>query len=188
VKKARISAISAEQDDWTRRAYAASVAAAKDLVGDQGPIRSNIAIGRLDDSAWGWVASAVIWGWVSTRAQQAASEGWSLEETVCRIGLEPCPWDTGGIIGILPKLAEACPDFDWSQPASAWSKETLAGFLLAAFNLIQRAMIARDVVEERLAGKPINAEVTARQVNAAAGNPLMTPDELKSLNNGDCSF
>jgi hypothetical protein len=180
VKKARISAISAEQDEWVRRAYSAAVAAAKDLVGNQGQIR----IGKLSDSEWGWIASAVIWGWVKTRAEQAASEGWSLEETVRRTGLQPRPWDTGGVVGILPKLADACPNFDWSQPASAWSKETLATFLLTAFDLIQRAMIARDVLEEQL--EPVNADITARRINGAAGNPRMTPEELEALDRGDC--
>jgi hypothetical protein len=179
MKKARLSAVTAEQDEWTRRAYAASVGAAKDLVSDQGPIR----IGKLSDSEWGWIASAVIWGWVKTRAEQAASEGWSLEETVRRTGLEPCPWDTGAIVRILPALADGSPGFNWSEPASDWSKETLAEFLLKAFDLIRRAMIGRDVVEKQL--DPISADVTARRLNGAAGNPRMTPDEFDTLDRGD---
>jgi hypothetical protein len=171
VKKARISSISAEQDAWLRRAYAAGVAAAKDVVGEAGPIRSNPAIGKLGDSEWGWIASAIIWGWIATRAQQAAEEGWDLEQTVRSTGLEPCPWDTGAVFKILPQLADACPDFDWSQPAGDWSKDALAGFLLTAFSLIRRATIARDAVEAQL-----------------AGNSLMTPAELKALDDGDCPF
>ena len=106
-----------------------------------------------------------------------------------RTGLEPCPWTQGAVIGILPKLADACGEnFDWSAPAASWSKATLAQFLLTAFELIQRAMIARDVVEEHLVGKPINAEVAARQINGAASNPRMAPDELEALDRGDCPF
>ena len=186
MRKARLSAISAEQDAWVRRAYAAAVAAGKDLVGDQGPIRSNTAIGKLGDSEWGWLASAIIWAWVSTRAQQATEEGWNSEETIRSSGLEPCPWDTGAIVGTLPQLAQACGDFDWSRPASDWPKEALAGFLLTAFNLIQRATIARDVVEKQL--EPTSADVTARQINGAAGNPRMTPAEFKVLGDSDCPF
>jgi hypothetical protein len=186
MKKAHISAISAEQDAWLRRAYAEASAAAKDLIGAGGSLHSSAPIGRLGDPEWGWIASAVIWAWVKVRGQQAAEEGWSLEETVRRTGLAPCPWTQGAVVGILPKLADACPDFDWSAPASAWSKETLAEFLLTAFNLIQRATIARDVIEEQLAGKPIDADVAARRINAAAGNPRMTPTELKALDDGDC--
>jgi hypothetical protein len=178
MRKAKISAVSAEQDEWVRRAYVAASTAGKDLVGEQGPIRSNTAIGRLVDSEWGWIASAVIWGWVKTRAEQASSEGWSLEETVRRTELAPSPWDMGSVLTTLPALAEACSDFDWSQSASAWSKDDLARFLLTAFNLIQRAIVARDVAEERL--EPVDADETARRINAAAGNSRMTLDELNS--------
>ena len=186
MRKARISAISAEQDEWLRRAYAVAVAAGKDLIGDQGPIRSSTAIGRLGESEWAWIASAIIWGWIATRAQQAAEEGWDSEAAIRSSGLEPCPWDTGGVLKILPALAQACGDFNWSQPASDWSKETLAQFLLTAFDLIQRATIARDVVEKQL--EPTSADVTARQINGAAGNSRMTPAELEALDRGDCPF
>jgi hypothetical protein len=188
VQKARIASISAEQDEWLRRAFAAAVAAAKDLVDDRGPIRSNIAIGRLGDSEWKWIVSAAVSAWVAIRSEQAAAEGWDLEQTIRMTRLEPCPWDTGAVIKILPQLAQARGDFDWSLPVGSWSKEALAGFLLAAFNLIQRATIARDVVEEQLAGKPTSADATARQVNAASGNPRITPAELKALSNEDCPF
>jgi hypothetical protein len=50
--KARIASITAENDAWLRRATAASVAAAKDLVTPQGPIRSNAQVGKLSDSEW----------------------------------------------------------------------------------------------------------------------------------------
>jgi hypothetical protein len=176
MRKAKISAVSAEQDEWIRRAYAASAAAAKDLVGVS--MHSGVAVGRLSDSEWGWIASAVIWGWVKTRAEQATAEGWRLEETVRKTGLAPCPWDLGSVVAALPKLAEACSDFDWSQPAGAWSKEVLADFLLTAFGLIQRATIVRGVIEKQL--EPTSADVVARQINGAAGNSRMTPDELNS--------
>lgn len=186
VKKARIAAITAEEDAWVRRAYAASVAAAKDVVGDRGPIRSNTAIGKLGDSEWGWIASAIIWAWVSTRAQQATEEGWNAERTVRATELQPCPWNTGAAVAILPKLADACPDFNWSQPAGEWSKEALAEFLLKASELIRRAWVARDVAERQLGS--ISADVTARGLNAAAGNSRMTPDEQEALDRGDLFF
>ena len=186
MKKARLSAVSAEQDEWLRRAYAAAVAAAKDFVSSPGPIHSGAAIGRLGNSEWGWIASAIIWGWVATRSEQAAAEGWSLE----RLPEDRAQAVPVGHRGGHRDLAEArrglSGDFDWSQPASAWSKEELAKFLLTAFALIQRATIARDVVENQI--EPTSADVTARQINAAAGNPRMTAAELKALDNGDCPF
>jgi hypothetical protein len=59
----------------------------------------------------------------------------------------------------------------------AWSKDAIAGFLTTAFGLIQRALAARDVTEEQVAGAT-NADVTARRMNAAAGNPRMTTGEF----------
>jgi hypothetical protein len=84
----------------------------------------------------------------------------------------------------LPALAKECAGFDWSKPAREWSKDELAQFLLAAFTLIRRAHAARDAVETRLAGKPVNADVAARQVNRAGGNAAMTIDEIKDLDDG----
>jgi hypothetical protein len=45
--------------------------------------------------------------------------------------------------------------------------------------LVRRAMDARDLVEERIAGKPINPDLISRQLNRAGGNAVMTIDEVK---------
>ena len=45
---------------------------------------------------------------------------------------------------ILCELAAAC-DMDWSKPLTAWSRETMAEFLITAMRLIRKAMIARDI-------------------------------------------
>jgi hypothetical protein len=179
MKNARLASISAALDDaWLRRATAASIAAAKEVVGDRGPIRSNTAIGRLSDSEWAWIASSVVWGWISTRAEQATTEGLDIERAIRTTRLDPDPWDTGAIRAILPELAKSCSGFDWTKPANTWSKDELAGFLASAFTLIQRATSARDAIERQVAGKPVNADVTARQMNGAIGNPRMTITEL----------
>ena len=49
-------------------------------------------------------------------------------------------------------------------------------FLLAAHALIRKAVIARDLSESGITRKS-SASTIARQANAAAGGPLMTPDE-----------
>jgi hypothetical protein len=49
-------------------------------------------------------------------------------------------------------------------------------FLLTAMRLIQPALTARDLSVQGITRKA-NASVIARQANAAAGGPLMTPDE-----------
>ena len=177
MKNARIASISAENDAWTRRATIVSVAAAKDLVAPQGPIRSATQIGKLSDGEWGWIISTVVWGWISTRSEQAASEGLDPERAVRVTKLDPDPWDIGAARAVLPELAKSCA-FDWSRPANTWSKDELAQFLLTAFTLIQRAVAARDAIEGQIAGKPLSADVIARQINASVGNPLMTVAEF----------
>jgi hypothetical protein len=178
MKNARVASISAENDAWLRRSLAASIARAKDLVAPQGPIRSATQLGKLSDSEWGWIVSTVVWGWVSARSEQAATEGLDPERAVRVTRLTPDPWDVGAIRAILPELAKSCASFDWSKPANAWSKDELTQFLSTAFALIQRAIDARDDIEARVAGKPTNADVTARQMNGAIGNPRMTVAEF----------
>jgi hypothetical protein len=191
VKRARIAAISAERDDWLRRATAAAIAAARDVVGETGLIRPSMPIGKLTISEWGWIASAAISAWVATRAEQAATEGWDLEQTIRTVSSESDidPWDTGGVMAILPKLPEACGEgFDWSKPIGDWPKEMIAEFLLVAFKLIWRGMIARAVIEGQVAGRPVRVDVIGREDNAAAGKSMMPVAEFSATSDSDCPF
>jgi hypothetical protein len=77
----------------------------------------------------------------------------------------------------LPELADACSDLDWSKPLTQWSREHIIGFLLKAMPLIRKAMLARDLSDKGVSRKS-SAATIARQANATAGGPLMTPDEL----------
>ena len=96
--------------------------------------------------------------------------------------LEPDPWLEGAIAAVLPKLADACPGLDWSKPIGEWSKDDVVEFLLAAFNLIQHALAARDAAENPPGAGGVNPDLVARELNALAGNPLMTVAELVSSN------
>jgi hypothetical protein len=199
MKPARIASISAERDEWLRRATAAAIAAAKDVVGATGPIRPGVPIGKLTVSEWGWIVSSAIWAWVATRAQQAATEGWDLEQTIRTLssGSDINPWDTGSVMAILPRLPEACGDgFDWAKPIGDWSKETISEFLLVAFKLALRANIARDVLEAQVANRPVGADAIAHEVNsvhvitaemAPASNPTTTSAEF-TVSDSDCPF
>ena len=89
-------------------------------------------------------------------------------------GLDPEPWDAGCVAAILPELAST--SFDWSQPITAWPKDTMVEFLLTAMRLIRKATIARDLSDKGIS-RQAGASTIARQANAAAGGPLMTPDE-----------
>jgi hypothetical protein len=81
------------------------------------------------------------------------------------------------VAAILPELADACADLDWSKPLAQWPRETIIEFLLKAMPLIRKAMIARDLSDKGVSRKS-SAATIARQANAAAGGPLMAPDEF----------
>jgi hypothetical protein len=177
-KATREPSPSAMNDQWTRRAIAAAIAEAREAIGHDKAVFPDVRIGHLRDTEWGWIAAGILFGWIQTRAQQATLEGWDLEHTIRTLGTDPEPWSTGAIEAVLPKLFEACPDLSWDQPIAHWSRDAMTEFLATALALIRRAEIARDVAEARVAGREIRADVIARQANAAAGGPRMTPREF----------
>jgi hypothetical protein len=147
------SELSQQEDDWGRRATAAAIAAARSVVlSDGAAINMNASVGRLSDVEWGWVVSTVIFAWIRIRAEQAVAEEIDTERCVRMTGLDPEPWDVGAVTAILPELAETTA-IDWSQPLSAWSRETMTTFLLTAMRLIRKAMIARDISDRGVTQK-----------------------------------
>ena len=74
----------------------------------------------------------MIFGWIETRVQQAIAEGLDQEQTVRLTGLSPSPCDVAVVRSILPALADQA-GIDWSLPLTAWSKDTMVGFLLLAW-------------------------------------------------------
>jgi hypothetical protein len=169
--------LSAIEDQWQRDATAAAIAAARGVVQMDGPIPPSTPIGRLSDTEWGWILAAMLFAWIGKRAQQAASEQLDTEQLIRMTALDPQPWDAGAVAAILPELADACAALDWSKPLAGWSRENITEFLLKAMPLIRKAMIARDLSEKGISRKS-NASTIARQANAAAGGPLLTPDEF----------
>jgi hypothetical protein len=167
---------SALEDEWQRRATAAAIEAARGVVKLDGPIPPLTPIGRLSDIEWGWVLAAMLFAWISKRAEQAAAEQLDTEQTIRLTGMDPEAWHAGAVVAILPELADACSTIDWTQPLTAWPRDTMVEFLLTAMRLIRKAMIARDLSDKGLT-RQSSASVIARQANAAAGGPLMTPDE-----------
>jgi hypothetical protein len=169
MRKIGLVAESAIEDAWQRRATEAAIAAARGVFKHDGPIPPGTPIGRLGEIEWGWIVAAILFGWISTRAQQAAAEQLDTELTIRLTGLDPDPWDAGAVAAILPELADT-PGIDWSKPLTEWPRETMVEFLTAALALMRKAVIARD-----LSGKSItrqsSANTIARQANAAAGGP-----------------
>jgi hypothetical protein len=170
--------LSALEDQWQRDATAAAIAGARGVVQMDGPIPPGTPIGRLSDTEWGWIVAAILFAWIGVRAQQAAAEQLDTERTIRMVALDPQPWDAGPVAAVLPELADACSGkVDWSQPLAQWPRETIIEFLLKAMPLIRKAMIARDLSDKGVSRKS-SASTIARQTNAAAGGPLMVPDEF----------
>ena len=137
--------LSAIEDAWQRRVTAAAIASARKVIDTDGVIPPGTQIGRLSDTEWGWLVAAILFGWISTRAEQAAAEEIDTERCLRMTGLDPEPWDAGAVQVILPELADACPNIDWSQPLISWPRETMVEFLLKVMQLISKARIARDI-------------------------------------------
>ena len=129
------------EDAWLRRATAVAIEQARAVV-TGGAVPPNVPIGRLSDVEWGWIVAGVLFGWISTRAEQATDSGVGLEELIRAVNLDPDPWDTGAIAAILPELAAS--DVDWNKPLAGISRNDMIAFLADAFGLIRKAMAARD--------------------------------------------
>ena len=85
----RHPAASAIEDAWQRRATAAAIEAARGVVKVDGPIPPGTPIGRLGDIEWGWIVAAILFGWISTRAEQATAEKLDTEQTIRMTGSTP---------------------------------------------------------------------------------------------------
>jgi|SRR6516164_1313056 hypothetical protein len=171
------ASLSVLEDQWQRDATAAAIAGMRGVVQMDGPIPPGTPVGRLNDTEWGWVLAAGLFAWIGKRAEQATAEQLDTEQAIRLTALDPEPWDAGAVAAILPELASTCGTIDWSQPVTAWQRDTMIEFLLTAMRLIRKAMIARDLSDKGVS-RGSDASVIARQANAAAGGPLMTPDEL----------
>jgi hypothetical protein len=164
---------SAIEDAWLRRATAVAIEQARAVVSG-GAAPPNTPVGRLSDVEWGWILAGMLFGWISTRAEQATDSGVGVEESIRATGIDPDPWDTGAIAAILPELAAS--DVDWQKPLVELSRDEMITFLADALTLIRKAMAARDRGQGLVTQQ--TPASTAREALAAVGGPLMTPDEL----------
>jgi hypothetical protein len=177
MKRIGVPTPSAMEDVWQRMATAAAIASARKMIDTNGVIPPGTPIGRLSDTEWGWLVAAVLFGWIGTRAQQATAEEIDTERCVRLTGLDPEPWEAGAVLAILPELADACPDIDWSQPLTSWPRETMVEFLLKAMRLIRKATIARDISDRGVTPDRAPARSRARPTQQPADR-WMTPDEF----------
>jgi hypothetical protein len=162
-------------DIWHRRATAAAILAMREFI-TGGSIPPATPIERLSDIELGWFHSASLFAWITIRAEQATAEGWDTEAALRQTGLDQEPWDAGAIASILPQLG-AVPGIDWGKPIGSWPKDTMVRFLNEALRLVRTAMIARDVGGSITTPSRKPLDQMQRIASAAAGGPLMTPNE-----------
>ena len=163
--KLRFPSLSAIEDAWQREATRVAIEKARAVVSG-GALPPLTPVGRLSDSEWGWIVAAVLFGWITTRSRQATSNGVGPDKYLyVNEMLNPDPWDAGAIEAILPELGNC--EADWSKSLSQFSREEMIAFLGDAYNLIGKAMLARDKGEKLVTrkGPPGAAEPTEEQAD-----------------------
>jgi hypothetical protein len=160
--------ITNEEDAWQRRATAAAVKAVRNIVSG---LPSGTQVKRLSDAQLGWIAAAVLFGWISVKVEQATAEEIDTELVVRMTGLDPDPIKVGVIAAILPRLADI-PGIDWSKPLADWRREAMIDFLLGALRLVRQGTIACDFGRGTIVARR-NHGVAAREAS-----PLTMPTEL----------
>jgi hypothetical protein len=144
-KKLRLPSLSAIEDCWQREATRVAIEKARAAVRG-GTVPPMTPIGRLSDTEWGWIVAAILFGWIDTRARQAVDNGIGVNKHIRDTGIDPDPWDAGAIESILPELAT--PEIDWTKSLADFTREEMIEFLGYAYNLIGKAMLARDKGEK----------------------------------------
>jgi hypothetical protein len=143
-KKPRLPSLAAIEDCWQREASCVAIEKARAAVSG-GAVPPNSPIGRLSDIEWGWIVAAVLFGWIDVRARQAVGNGIGTDKHIRDTGLEPDPWDIGAIEAILPELAR--PEIDWTKSLAEFTREEMIELLGDTYNLIGKAMLARNTGE-----------------------------------------
>src|SRR5262249_4535294 len=132
-----------KENEKLDKSTTAAIAGARKIALNSTGLPPMTPVGRLTDLQWGWIVTGAIFGWIQTRVEQAIEEGLDQEQAVRMTGLSPSPCDVAVVRAILPMLADQAA-IDWSLPLQAWSKDTMTNSLLAAWQLINKAELARD--------------------------------------------
>jgi hypothetical protein len=151
--KIRLPSPSAFEDAWQRRATAVAIEKARALVAG-GALKPLTPIGRLADHEWGWIVCNVLFGWIHVRAEQATSNGAGSDQYIRNTAIDPDPWLAGAVAAVLPELADVCKEVDWSLSLNDLTREEMTSFLVDAFTLISKAVVARDKGERIVTRRP----------------------------------
>jgi hypothetical protein len=135
--------LSKKEDAWQAKATEAAIAGARKIALNSTGLPPMTPVGRLTDLQWGWIVTGAIFGWVEARCEQTIEEGRDQEQAVRQTGLNPSPCDVAVVRSVLTELSDKA-GIDWSLPLEAWSKDTMVNFLMLAWQLINKAELARD--------------------------------------------
>jgi hypothetical protein len=142
-----------KENEWLDKATAAAIAGARKIANNSSGLPPMTPVARLNDTQLGWIITGAIFAWIQTRCEQAIEEGLDQEEAVRLSGLNPSPCDVAVVRSILPTLADQAA-IDWSQPLQAWSKDVMVNFLMLAWQMINKAELARDQGASKILRKP----------------------------------
>jgi hypothetical protein len=132
------------EDQWTRRAIAAAVHAARTAVLD-GTVMARTPIIALTEPQWTRLAAATIAGWVCARAEQASAVGLAHDELILTTGHEPEPWDLGVVTTVMPELyRRVASKVDLFKGIGQLSRPEMIALLADAMVLLRQATAARD--------------------------------------------
>jgi hypothetical protein len=162
--------------EWQRRAIAACLEQARSIVRES--INAKTPVGSLSDVEWGWISTAIVFAWISTKAQEAVQEGLPSEDVIRTMEAyhrEPNPWEAGAVETTLPALG-GVEGLDWSSPLANLSKAQMIKLCWHAFRLVNGALAARDEGARDEITKHFDADV--REMSGANGGMLVTPGEI----------
>ena len=179
-RKAKPVAKLSFEDAWHRLATEAAITAARGVVNPDGPVAPLTQVGWLSNTQWGWIVAAILFGWISTRAQQATSENLDVEQTIRTTAVQP------------QLLGRWSGNHDLARPCQSLPGPRL---VTSARSLVKRdddrVPAHRHAADSARTGRPrslrdgitrkASTSTIARQANAAGGGPLLAPDEWDDL-------
>lgn len=164
------------EDEWQRRATAAAIAAARNVVNSGEGVSPRAMISSISEIEWGWIVCAALFGWISTKAQQATAEGRGADEAIYTMThRDPAPWEAGAVETILPALGNI-EGVDWSKPIGEWSKDQIVSFSWQIYRLTDAALAQRDEGKTDVVTK-LSLDRQERIISALNGGPLLSRAE-----------
>lgn len=165
--------MSKADDKAIKDATEAAIASARSVVAN-GDINQRAMIGSLSDTEWGWIVAAAVFGWIKSKAQYAINEGLSTEAAIRQTGRSPEAWEAGAVQAALPALGGI--ELDWSKPVGDWSRDEVTQFAWHCYREIDGALARQADNTPNIVR--YNTDAVGRELSAANGGPLMTPDEM----------